>query len=279
MPGLLDLSSPRALRRLLPLAALAASVTLSACASSPLGRSQLTLYSDQELEKMGEASFSKYQQELPVVEGRQDAYVSCVADAVTAKVPASYGISDWQVKVFEDESANAFALPGGYIGVNTGLLEVAENQDQLATVIGHEIAHVLARHANERVSTQSLTSAGLSLTQALAGLEGTGGDQLMGLLGMGAEYGVLKPFSRSHESEADLLGLDLMAEAGFDPRASIKLWANMNAAGGAQPPVWMSTHPSDEQRMAALNERLETALPTYQQARAAGEKPNCDRLR
>ena len=278
MPGLLDLSSPRALRRLLPLAALAASVTLSACASSPLGRSQLTLYSDQELEKMGEASFSKYQQELPVVEGRQDAYVSCVADAVTAKVPASYGISGWQVKVFEDESANAFALPGGYIGVNTGLLEVAENQDQLATVIGHEIAHVLARHANERVSTQSLTSAGLSLTQALAGLEGTGGDQLMGLLGMGAEYGVLKPFSRSHESEADLLGLDLMAEAGFDPRASIKLWANMNAAGGAQPPVWMSTHPSDEQRMAALNERLETALPTYQQARAAGEKPNCDRL-
>ena len=277
MPGLLDLSSPRALRRLLPLAALAASVTLSACASSPLGRSQLTLYSDQELEKMGEASFSKYQQELPVVEGRQDAYVSCVADAVTAKVPASYGISGWQVKVFEDESANAFALPGGYIGVNTGLLEVAE--DQLATVIGHEIAHVLARHANERVSTQSLTSAGLSLTQALAGLEGTGGDQLMGLLGMGAEYGVLKPFSRSHESEADLLGLDLMAEAGFDPRASIKLWANMNAAGGAQPPVWMSTHPSDEQRMAALNERLETALPTYQQARAAGEKPNCDRLR
>ncbi|WP_404325369.1 M48 family metallopeptidase [Cobetia sp. UIB-001] len=279
MPGLLDLSSPRALRRLLPLAALAASVTLSACASSPLGRSQLTLYSDQDLEKMGEASFSKYQQELPVVEGRQDAYVSCVADAVTAKVPASYGISGWQVKVFEDESANAFALPGGYIGVNTGLLEVAENQDQLATVIGHEIAHVLARHANERVSTQSLTSAGLSLTQALAGLEGTGGDQLMGLLGMGAEYGVLKPFSRSHESEADLLGLDLMAEAGFDPRASIKLWANMNAAGGAQPPVWMSTHPSDEQRMAALNERLETALPTYQQARAAGEKPNCDRLR
>ncbi|MDH2296128.1 M48 family metallopeptidase [Cobetia sp. 1AS1] len=279
MPGLLDLSSPRALRRLLPLAALAASVTLSACASSPLGRSQLTLYSDQELEKMGEASFSKYQQELPVVEGRQDAYVSCVADAVTAKVPASYGISGWQVKVFEDDSANAFALPGGYIGVNTGLLEVAENQDQLATVIGHEIAHVLARHANERVSTQSLTSAGLSLTQALAGLEGTGGDQLMGLLGMGAEYGVLKPFSRSHESEADLLGLDLMAEAGFDPRASIKLWANMNAAGGAQPPVWMSTHPSDEQRMAALNERLETALPTYQQARAAGEKPNCDRLR
>ncbi|WP_209443797.1 M48 family metallopeptidase [Cobetia amphilecti] len=279
MPGLLDLSSPRALRRLLPLAALAASVTLSACASSPLGRSQLTLYSDQELEKMGEASFSKYQQELPVVEGRQDAYVSCVADAVTAKVPASYGISGWQVKVFEDESANAFALPGGYIGVNTGLLEVAENQDQLATVIGHEIAHVLARHANERVSTQSLTSAGLSLTQALAGLEGTGGDQLMGLLGMGAEYGVLKPFSRSHESEADLLGLDLMAEAGFDPRASIKLWANMNAAGGAQPPVWMSTHPSDEQRMAALNERLETALPTYQQARAVGEKPNCDRLR
>lgn len=279
MPGLLPPLSSLPLRRLLPLAAIATAVTLSACASSPLGRSQLTLYSDQELEKMGAASFSKYQEELPVVEGKEDAYVSCVANAVTAKVPTSYGITQWEVKVFKDESANAFALPGGHIGVNTGLLDIAENQDQLATVIGHEIAHVLARHANERVSTQSLTSAGLSLTQALAGLEGAGGDQIMGLLGMGAEYGVLKPFSRSHESEADLIGLDLMAEAGFDPRASVKLWANMNASGGGQPPVWMSTHPSDEQRMAALNERLETALSLYEQARASGEKPNCNRLR
>jgi len=276
MPGLLDLSSPRALRRLLPLAALAASVALSACASSPLGRSQLTLYSDQELEKMGEASFSKYQQELPVVEGRQDAYVSCVADAVTAKVPASYGISGWQVKVFEDESANAFALPGGYIGVNTGLLEVAENQDQLATVIGHEIAHVLAHHANERASTESATQLGMSVVGTALGSQGvTGSDQLMAAMGMGAQYGILLPFSRSHESEADTIGLQLMADAGFDPRASVQLWQNMSAAGGGQPPEWMSTHPAHGNRIAGLEAGMNDAMARYEQAQARGLTPSC----
>ncbi|MCD6009632.1 M48 family metallopeptidase [Halomonas sp. IOP_31] len=252
----------------------ALALTLAACSQTPTGRSQLTLFSDEELDRMGEQSFAQYQQQLPTVGGQTADYVQCVAQSVTQA--ASSG-ENWEVKVFKDDSANAFALPGGYIGVNTGLLKVAENQDQLATVLGHEVAHVLAQHANERVSTQAATQTGLSVLQSAAGLDSQGGQQLMGLLGMGAEYGIIKPFSRKQESEADALGLELMAQAGFDPRASINLWQNMSANSQGQPPVWMSTHPSDGQRIEGLQAQMDQALAAYQQARANGRTPNCQR--
>ncbi|WP_106475874.1 M48 family metallopeptidase [Phytohalomonas tamaricis] len=253
--------------------------TLAACATSPTGRSQLTLFSQDEVNQMGEESFTKYQQDLPVVQGQTAEYVSCVANAITAQVPADAGISQWEVKVFKDDEANAFALPGGHIGVNTGLLDVAKNQDQLAAVLGHEVSHVLAHHANERVSTQSITQTGLSVLQSAAGLSSAGGEQLMGLLGAGAQYGVILPFSRRQESEADILGLDLMAQAGFDPQASIALWQNMSANSAGEPPVWASTHPSNGQRTEALQSNMSQAEQYYQQAQQAERKPNCDRLR
>ncbi|WIX31640.1 M48 family metallopeptidase [Salinicola sp. JS01] len=257
------------------LGALGVAALLSACSTSPLGRNQLAFYSDDELAQMGKQSFSQYEQQLPTVGGAQASYVQCVADAITAQVPASAGIDKWQVKLFKDDTANAFALPGGYIGVNTGLLKVATNQDQLAAVIGHEVGHVLAHHANERVSTQAATQTGLSVLQSAAGLQGAGGEQVMGLLGAGAQYGVILPFSRKQESEADLVGLDLMADAGFDPRASLDLWQNMAANSQGEPPAWMSTHPSNDQRMSGLKNRLDEAVPRYEQAKAAGRRPNC----
>lgn len=246
-------------------------LTLAACSQTPTGRSQLTLFSDEEIDQMGEQSFAQYQQQLPTVGGQAADYVQCVAQAVTQAADTS---ETWQVKVFKDDSANAFALPGGNIGVNTGLLDVAENQNQLASVLGHEVAHVLANHANERVSTQAVTQSGLAVLQSAAGVEG---QQLMGLLGMGAEYGIIKPFSRKQESEADALGLTLMAQAGFDPRASIELWQNMSANSQGQPPVWMSTHPSDGQRIDDLQARMDQALAAYRQAQANGRTPNCQR--
>lgn len=247
-------------------------LTLAACSQSPTGRSQLTLFSEEQLEQMGAQSFTQYEQELPVIGGQVGAYVQCVATAITGELSAG---ETWEVKVFKDDSANAFALPGGHIGVNTGLLDVATNQNQLAAVIGHEVAHVLASHANERVSTQAATQTGLSVLQAAAGLNGAGGQQLMGLLGMGAKYGIILPFSRSHESEADTLGLNLMAQAGFDPRASIELWQNMSANSQGQPPVWLSTHPSHGQRIEGLQAHMDEAMALYEQARAAGERPSC----
>ncbi|MBB3191420.1 M48 family metallopeptidase [Halomonas cerina] len=255
----------------------ALSVALVACTTSPTGRSQLTLMSDEQLDQMGAQAFAQYQKELPTVGGAAYRYVQCVTEAIVTTLPPQAREGGWQVRVFQDESANAFALPGGYVGVNTGLLAIAENQDQLAAVIGHEIGHVLARHANERASTQSATQIGLSVLSSTAGLEGPGGQQVMAALGLGAKYGIMLPFSRRHESEADVIGLQLMAEAGFDPRASVALWQNMGAAGGGQPPEWMSTHPSHGQRIAGLQAEIPEVLPRYEQARQAGRTPNCPR--
>lgn len=255
-------------------AIVALTLTLGACSQTPTGRSQLTLFSDEEINQMGDQSFAQYEQELPTVDGQTADYVQCVAHAITAQTDTG---ENWEVKVFKDDSANAFALPGGHIGVNTGILGVAKNQDQLATVLGHEVAHVLAHHANERVSTQAATQTGLSVLQSAAGLNSQGGQQVMGLLGMGAKYGILMPFSRKQESEADTLGLNLMARAGFDPRESIDLWQNMEASSQGQPPVWLSTHPSHGQRIQGLESQMDQALKLYQQARSSGRTPNCQR--
>jgi predicted Zn-dependent protease len=177
--------------------------------------------------------------------------------------------------VFEDDTANAFALPGGKIGVHTGLLEVAKTQDQLAAVLGHEVSHVLAGHSNERVSAEFAAQAGMAALQAVADASNPMHGRALALLGTGAQVGILLPYSRAHESEADLMGLDLMARAGFDPRQSIALWRNMASAGGGQPPEFLSTHPSHQTRIRDLEARIPQALPLQEQARARGRRPAC----
>ena len=199
----------------------------------------------------------------------------CVALAITGALSGEDARYAWEVRVFEEPSANAFALPGGRIGVHTGLLQVAQGQDQLATVLGHEVSHVLAGHANERVSTQQLTAVGLSLAQVAADPTNPLHGQLLGALGMGAQVGIVLPYSRIHESEADLHGLDLMAQAGFDPRESVPLWQNMGAGGGERPPEFLSTHPSPDTRIDDLRERIPAAIAVRERARAAGRRPSC----
>ena len=261
------------MQRLLILTLIATTTALVACATSPLGRSQLQLFPESQMAEMGVAAFQDMKQQQPLETSSQtNGYVSCVARAIIAELPEQ---RTWEVQVFKDDSANAFALPGGKIGVHTGLLDIAENQDQLATVIGHEVAHVLASHANERVSTSYVASTGLQLAQVAAGEPTAAKQQLFGLLGLGAQVGVLLPLSRTQESEADLLGLDLMAKAGFDPRASIPLWENMSQAGGGKPPEFLSTHPSHTTRIGDLSKRLQTAMPLYEQAKRAGKRPGC----
>jgi len=131
--------------------------------------------------------------------------------------------------------------------VHTGLLKVAANQDQLASVIGHELGHVISRHAAERVSNQFATDTALQVLNSATGGER---QQLMGLLGLGAQAGIALPFSRQHETEADVLGQRYMASAGFDPRAAAALWQNMlKQAGGSRPPAWLSTHPDPARRI------------------------------
>lgn len=237
-----------------------------ACATSPTGRSQLMLVSDQQMNEMGVAAFDDLKKKKPETkDSRAIAYVNCVARNVTSVMP---GGINWEVRVFEDKSVNAFALPGGKIGVFTGLLKVAQNQDQLATVIGHEVAHVIAGHSAERVSESMAAQLGGQVAQAATGVDPQ-------MLGLAANVFFLMPHSRTQEAEADILGMDYMAKAGFDPHAAITLWQNMSKAGGDKPPELLSTHPSDQTRIAGLTKRLSNAMPLYEEARRQGRKPAC----
>jgi predicted Zn-dependent protease len=247
-------------------------VALQACATSPLGQPQLQLVPESRMVEMGATAYRQMREDASVLDDLQtNRYVQCVVTHVGARTEPG---STWEVTVFRDDEANAFALPGGKIGVNSGLLRVAEDQDQLAAVIGHEMAHVLARHHNARVSAAYATEAGLGLIEALAD-GGAERGRLMALLGLGAQYGVLMPYGRAQEREADLLGLELMARAGFDPRASVTLWQNMAAEGGAGTPAFLSTHPPHGQRIERLRGHMPVALDLYAEARRNGRRPRC----
>jgi predicted Zn-dependent protease len=256
-------------------------VTVLACATSPTGRNQLLMNSEASMAEMGRAAFADMQTTTPrSIDSEQTAYVRCVATAITSILSPQelrpIAVDRWEVELFEDPTANAFALPGGKIGVNTGLLKVAVSPGQLAAVLGHEVSHVLARHGNERVSQSALVQSGMVAAQILAGADTPEKQQLFGLLGLGMQYGVLMPFSRAQESEADEIGILLMARAGFDPRESIALWQNMTrASGGQSPPEFMSTHPSHTTRIAQLETAMPEALGLYQEATAAGRRPSC----
>lgn len=247
------------------------------CATSPLGRQQLILIPPGQMAQMGVQAFTQLrQQEEAISNPVVTSYVACVADAITDELSGEYAKTSWEVVVFEDDAVNAFALPGGKIGVYTGLLGVAENQAQLATVIGHEVGHVIARHSAERVSQRFAASAALQLVGAYIGDPSSQSSKMaMALLGLGTQVGVLLPYSRIQESAADKIGLDLMASAGFDPRQSVALWRNMAASGGPSPPEFLSTHPAPETRIEDLQARMDRAMNLYRQARAGGERPSC----
>jgi predicted Zn-dependent protease len=252
-------------------------VLLAACATTATGRKQLTLMPDDELQAMGAQAFQDLKREKPIENDTATVqYVRCVARALAKQVDDEP--DRWEVVVFEDETANAFALPGRHIGVYTGLLKVAKTPDQLAAVLGHEIAHVTQQHSNERVSQTFLAQGGLAA--ASVALK-DGGSESRGLamaaLGLGVQYGVLMPFSRTQESEADVVGMDYMAKAGFDPKAAIELWRNMAAAskGKDAPPEFLSTHPSEASRIERLSKHLDGAREIYDEARESGEAPSC----
>ena len=253
------------MKRRLAATSLIATLIIVACATSPTGRRQLHLVSDSEMSKMGATAFQQLKTKTPVTQNaKESAYVQCVAKAITAEVGGA-----WEIQTFESKDVNAFALPGGKIGVYTGLLKVATNQDQLAAVIGHEVNHVLAGHSAWRVSNQMAAQLGVAVLSAGTGMSPA-------VIGTGAQYLLLLPFGRGDETEADVLGMNLMARAGFDPAQAIALWQNMaKASGGNAPPEFASTHPSNETRIADLQKNLPKNQPIYQQARAAGKKPNC----
>lgn len=256
--------------------ALSLLVIVAACATSPLGRKQLLLMAPAQMEQLGVTAFNDIKRQGKVsTDAKTIAYVRCVAGAVTAVLPPEDQRS-WEVEVFEDDSANAFALPGGKIGVNTGLLKVAVDQNQLATVIGHEVGHVLAKHGNERMSQEMAAQTGAQILGAVLG-DTEDKPMVMAAIGIGVHYGMKLPYSRVHEAEADVIGLELMAKAGFNPQASVQLWRNMSQQSKDAPPEFMSTHPSNSTRIDGLSANMERAMALYQQAKQQGRNPACQR--
>lgn len=251
---------------------------LAACATSPLGRKQLMLMGDGQMNQMGLQTFEQLKHDTPIETNPAiNAYVKCIAIPITQIAADGTGVANWEIVVFRDASANAFALPGGKIGVHTGILPVAKSAAQLAAVLGHEVGHVIAKHGAERVS-EGLVAQGLTTAAGIGFQDKKYQPLILAGLGVGAQFGILLPHSRTQESEADLIGVDLMAVAGFDPRDSVELWKNMGAAsGGKAPPEWLSTHPANETRISNLQGAIPAAVPKYEAAKQAGRAPNCPR--
>lgn len=253
---------------------------LLSCATSPTGRKQMAFMSESKMATIGAQSFEELKKQTPIEKDPKiNAYVKCITDPIIKAVGPVEGVSQWEVVVFKSDQVNAFALPGGKIGVYTGIIKVATSAHQLAAVMGHEVGHVLAKHGNERVS-QNIASQ-LALTGTAYALEKGGqldkkSQLIVAGLGVGMQFGILLPFSRAHESEADIIGLDLMSRAGFNPEESVQLWKNMGkASGGKSPPQFMSTHPSHETRIRDLSANIPKYMPYYQKALNNGTAPNC----
>ena len=236
----------------------------------------LQLVDETEVVEMSAEQFAAIREELTVADDPEvRAYIQCVTDAIVAELEPPYADLDWDLEIFDDEMVNAFAMPGGKIGVFTGLLAAAENQDQLAAVLGHEVAHVTEMHSLDRVNAQVWS-------QIAAQTAEIGGNIFLGTGGAGsavgalADRGLLRPFGRSQETEADIVGLGYMADAGFEPSQSIQLWINMQREAGEGPPEFLSTHPSQETRIKDLNNELLAVRARYEAARARGRNPDCE---
>lgn len=259
-------------------AAIGCAVAACATTTSPTGRTQVVGgVSQQQLNQLGAQAFAEAKAKQPLSsDARLNGMVRCVVAAVTRQLPPAWQGS-WESAVFVNKEPNAFALPGGKVGVNTGIFSVARDQDQLAGVIAHEIGHVVSRHHDERITRQLGAQGVLQMVGALAGSrygEGAANAAVQGGSIL-AQTGFLLPGSRAQETEADVVGQQLMAQAGFDPRGAVALWQNMIAAGGSRPPQWLSTHPNPEARIRELQQRAASLVPAYEQARASGRRPNC----
>ena len=221
------------------------------------------LVSEEQVQQMGIETWERIRSETPTSSNQR---YQQTADRVASKLLEAAGEDprNWEVVVFESGQANAFALPGGKIGAYEGMFEIAENEAQLAAVIAHEIGHLQAEHPQERVNSEVAAQGVLQLVSAaLQAGDVAYANAVAGALGAGARYGVLLPYSRNQELEADRIGLRLMAQAGYDPREALELWRRMQQQGGVQPPVFLSTHPAPDERIEQLEELMPEALEAY----------------
>lgn len=253
-------------------------LTVYYCSTVPItGRSQLNLISSSEMNAM---SFQQYDEFLKQnklsTNMEQTAMVKRVGERIQKAVEkyfADHNLSSeldgykWEFNLVESPEVNAWCMPGGKVVVYTGILPITKDEAGLAVVMGHEIAHAVAQHGNERMSQQLLQQlGGVALSVALKNEPETTRNLFGAAYGVGTEVGIMLPFSRTHESEADHLGLIFMAMAGYDPNAAVDFWTRMAAQSGPKPPEFLSTHPSDETRIADIKKELPESLSYYQKS-------------
>lgn len=243
-------------RRVLQLAAGTAGAGLLAGCDDGL---PIQLVSEEDVRRLG---LETWQRTLERNEVSRNADVRRAVDrqATALLEAAGEDPAAWEVVVFASQQANAFVVPGRKMGIYEGMVATAQSRAQLAAVIGHEIGHHQADHAEERLNSALLTRTGIELVELFLQLgEIAFAEEIAAAMGVGAEYGILLPYSRAHELEADQLGMVTMAKAGYDPAAAIDLWQHMAELGGERPPAFLSTHPSPEDRIEALRDHLDQA--------------------
>ncbi|GMV63842.1 MAG: hypothetical protein AMXMBFR74_30090 [Parvibaculum sp.] len=234
-------------------------VAIAGCVQNPtLGRQQLLLVSEAQITQLSASAWSQIRKQQKVSTNKA---MNRSLQTVGPRIVQAAGLQNqaWEYTVFQGDEANAFVLPGGKVGFYEGIFKRMENDDQLATVMGHETGHVAARHSAERYSQQVAAGVGMQAAQvALQSGDVSGAGTIAAVLGAGVQFGILLPYSRTHELEADRLGVVYMKQAGYDPRQSLRFWQNMTAqrGGKAPPPEFMSTHPSDATRISALTQQL-----------------------
>lgn len=241
---------------------------LSSCGSVPLtGRRQMLLVSDQEVLASSLTQYTDYMKTATKSTSKDgSAMVTRVGKkiaAATEQYLKANGMESeiknfaWEFSLIKDKQVNAFCMPGGKIVVYEGLLQVVGSEDELAVVVGHEVAHAVAKHSNERMSQQLLAQYGAQIIgQALSTKSAAVQQMGNAVYGLGAQYGVMLPFSRKHEYEADYMGLVFMAMAGYNPQSAVNFWQKMSAGNGGSVPEFASTHPSDAARIAEIKRRL-----------------------
>lgn len=236
--------------------------------------------SDAEMEAEAAKEFARLKASAPLTTDRDTIdYISCVANAVVLSLEPPESNMNWEMAILETNELNAFVMPGGKIVIFEGILRAARDQNQLAAVIGHEIAHITAGHTKSKLSQGGGKGMEVGI-QVAAVLLGGGhyGAQYTAeqVLQHGAMVKLVLPYKRGQETEADVVGLEFMAKAGFDPRAAVPLWQNMaEEAGGEGPAEFYSTHPSSENRIESLISQWTDVLPLYNQAQEEGRIPNC----
>jgi predicted Zn-dependent protease len=248
---------------------------VAACASAPYtGRRQLLMTSEGGETRMGYQAFDQIKRQYRV---SRDPDTNALVSLVGRRIADAAQRPDyrWEFVVLEGKEANAFCLPGGKVGIFTGILKYTRDEAGMATVISHEVAHALARHAGERLSQSMLAQAGgLGLGVALGGMGSTASTAIMQGYSLGTQLGILLPYSRTQESEADHVGLILMAKAGYDPAQALEFWKRMmTGEKGAKLPQFMSTHPNDASRLNELQAFLPEARKYYVPAPEAQSQP------